>query len=78
MNGYLVLLQHGMDDLPVALFAGRDDALLECGRIAGGDGMPTEEIRQVYNTDCSTPVQVCVVEFENGKPVRRIGSIELA
>jgi hypothetical protein len=77
MNGYLVLLRHTMDDLPIGLYADRDEALLECGRIGGSpdNGMPTKEIRDVYETDCSTPVSVCVVRFVNGKPVEVIGSI---
>ena len=77
MNGYLVLLRHMTEDLPVGLYADLREALLECDRIGDSlaTGMPTEEIRRVYKTDCSTPVSVCVVHFANGKPVEVIGSI---
>ena len=69
-----------MDDLPVAVYDNKADALLEAGRIAGDelDGMPTAAIRRVYDTDCSTPCNVCVVEFRGGKPFRLMGSVEFA
>ena len=77
MNCFLVLLRHTMDDLPVAVYDNKKDALFEAKRIAGDNlnGMPTEAIRKVYSTDCSTPCVVCVVEFREGKPIRLMGSV---
>jgi len=74
MNGFLVLLRHTTADLPVALFANGDDAIRECDRIAAGDGMPTEEIRDIYGTECASPVEVVVVEFRDGTPVASDGN----
>lgn len=66
MNGYLVLLRHGMDDLPIGLFdtQGRADQFASTV-----EPMPTEAIRSLYGTDCSTPCCVEIVEFANGLPV---------
>lgn len=66
MNGFLVLLCHTMDDLPISLHSDKEKAMkaaLDCW------DLPSVEIERVYRTDCSTPVCVKVVEFYRGKPV---------
>ncbi len=71
MDGYLVMLHHTMDDLPVRLFPrtpqGETMALLFLGRL---QPMPKKKIRKIYSTDCSTPVCGTIVEFVAGKPIR--------
>lgn len=57
---YLVMLTHDMDDLPVKLF---DNETAAFDFANGLDGEPGEHIRKVFQTDCSTPNCVSVVEF---------------
>jgi len=66
MNGYLVLLCHTMDDLPVRFFATHFAA---CRFAQSLSGEPDKAIRDLFNTDCSTPVCVKVVEFRDGAPL---------
>jgi hypothetical protein len=66
MNGYLVMLCHNLDDLPVKFCATRQEAT-DYGNSL--DEMPTEEMRLIFNTDCSTPNCVKVVHFVDGNPV---------
>lgn len=66
MNGFLVLLCHNMDDLPVFLTDNEDAAMKFASEL---DAEPSQTIRQVFNTDCSTPNCVKVVLFVGGKPV---------
>lgn len=66
MNGFLVLLSHTMDDLPIGLFRTVKEAI-EFADAASFD--PTPEQREVFNTDCSTPCCINVVQFVDGKPV---------
>ena len=68
INGYLVLLRHTMDDLPLRFFGENEYAKAKQFARSRGE-MPTPHIRAVYNTDCSTPVGVDVVRFSNGVPV---------
>lgn len=63
---YLVLLCHGMDDLPIRLFGSEELALAFAETV---EPMPTKEIRDVFGTDCSTPIAVKLVHFEHGVPV---------
>lgn len=66
MNGYLVLLRHTMDDLPIGLFATFDEAKAFATK-HGPD--PTDAEREVFHTDCSTPIYMCIVPFAAGFPV---------
>jgi hypothetical protein len=66
MNGFLVLLCHGMDDLPIRLCAKEVDAMAYAEKVRP---MPNKAIREVFNTDCSSPNCVKVVRFVDGKPV---------
>ena len=65
MDGYLVLLVHEMDDVPVGLFENLDGARTFADQL---DPMPTPNVRMVFHTDCSTPVCVKVVSFKAGAP----------
>ena len=65
LSGYLVLLRHMNDDLPVAFFADESEAFVYLGAL---DPMPTDEIRNVYTTDCSSPVCGKIVKFVDGEP----------
>lgn len=67
MNAYLVLLIHEMDDLPLRLFADRDEAVAFAKNV---QEMPSDEIRELYRTDCSTPVGVRIVKFVGGIPIQ--------
>jgi hypothetical protein len=65
MNGFLVLLCHTMDDLPIRFCMDRDEAI----HIAHSAGeMPTPVIRTVFKSDASTPVCVKIVTFIEGLP----------
>jgi len=64
---YLVMLRHTLDDLPVYLTPGYADARRFAEQV---DATPSQQIRNVYNTDCSTPCSVFVVTFEDGRPVK--------
>jgi hypothetical protein len=65
MNGFLVLLRHTMDDLPITLC----ETLEQAEKIARNvEKMPNDWIRAVYNSDCSMPCNVSVVEFRHGQP----------
>lgn len=66
MNCYLVVLNHEMDDLPVAVFADRYAAEEFAEKVKP---MPTQRIRDFYGTDCSTPLRVTVITFRHGRPV---------
>lgn len=66
MNGYLVLLRHEMDDLPIGLFATYNEA--KAFAVEHGPD-PTDDEREVFYTDCSTPLYTCVVPFVDGVPV---------
>lgn len=70
MNGYLVVLVHTMDDLPIGFYLWEEEARHKARRVKP---MPTTRIRQVYGVDCSTPLSVKMVQFRNGKPI----SVEL-
>lgn len=67
MNGFLVVLVHTMDDLPVGLFATRQEAVEYAD---AHPEMPTEAELDVFPTDCSTPCNLSVVEFRGGMPVK--------
>lgn len=65
---YLVLLRHTMDDLPVRLCKTRAEANEVAVNL---DEMPSDGIRDLFGTDCSTPVNVCIVRFnDSGVPVK--------
>lgn len=66
MNGYLVLLNHTMDDLPIGLFETSEAAEAFAKRARP---MPAKRIRDIFGSDCSTPCCVSIVQFRNGRPV---------
>lgn len=63
LDGYLVVWRHTMDDVPVGLFANKEEAL----KVA-----KTMSFKSGYNTagrlgiDCSTPICFVVVPFVRG------------
>lgn len=69
MNGYLVVLRHSMDDLPIGLYATEVEAIKAAKRTRA---MPTKRICGIIKTDCSTPACVAVYSFEDGKLVQMV------
>lgn len=67
MNGYLVLLRHCMDDIPVGLYANEKDAE-EAAMRHGWDA--THEEQGVLELDCDTPCNISIVRFMGGRPVK--------
>lgn len=67
MTIYLVLLRHTMDDLPLFITGNYVEAVAAA---RNADWQPTEEIGRVFGLDCTTPVCIDVVTFEDGVPVR--------
>lgn len=65
MNGYLVMLSHTLDDLPVALFASAWDAQTFAENIKPDDGKSVGKLLQL---DATTPVCVKVLTFKEGRP----------
>lgn len=62
MNGFLVVLRHSMDDLPVGLFATWGEAHRYAMSIKG---MPCDWDRDIFQTDCSTPCAVAIATFKD-------------
>jgi hypothetical protein len=77
MHIFIVMLHHTMDDLPVAAYAGQggnDSRVAEQLAFALAeriDEMPTEQVREVYNVDVTTPVCTSVVEMVDGMPFKK-------
>ena len=68
MDGYLVLLQHGMNDIPVRLFSVEQEAIAYAKK---RKWKPSKRERSVFDLDCSTPSVVSIVLFVQGKPYGR-------
>ena len=74
MRTYIVMLHHTCDDLPVGVFSGRDGGDAETARqmafamASRVPEMPSENVRKIHKTACSTPVCVSVVEMRDGVP----------
>lgn len=66
MNGFLVVLSHTMDDLPIRLCGTKKQAEKVANETSE---MPADEIRRVFSTDCSTPCNVSIVTYRKGHPV---------
>lgn len=65
---HLVVLQRLSDDLPVKIFTDKREAVSFATTVSE---MPDERLREVFETDCATPMCVSVVSFEAGVPVSR-------
>jgi hypothetical protein len=63
---YLVLLVHTMDDLPVYLCDNLNAAWDFANALKPN---PTKKMRDVFDTDCNTPVCVKIVAFVGNVPV---------
>lgn len=67
---YLVILSHGMDDIPVQLFNDRDQAF---GLAESLDWDAPEDILQRLELpQCSTPCCITVTTFRDGLPISRV------
>ena len=65
MNGYLVLLRHALDDIPVRLFA-RHRMAVKFAKSLGW--WPSRKITKMF-PDCDYPIAIDIVKFRDGKPV---------
>ena len=67
LSGYLVRLRQRMDDLPLAFFSNRDEAV----RFALNTPQnPSAEICRTYDDIVSETLSVDIVEFFHGLPAR--------
>lgn len=67
---YLVNLCHGMDDVPMGLFADRDLAF-EFANSIGWD-VPEEMLQRLELPACSTPCVITVTTFNESSPISRV------
>jgi hypothetical protein len=63
---FLVLHRCTMDDLPVALFPTKAEAVDFADSL---EEMPSEEIQQLFRLDSTTPISVAIVEFSGSRPI---------
>lgn len=66
---WLVLLNHSMDDLPVAIFEGPYAELNAKIFAASCDPMGTTQEREAMRTESKVPLCVSLVKFVAGRPV---------
>ncbi len=64
MNGFLVMLRHSMDDLPLFLTGDREEAMDFARKVTEDSG---EHEKEVLRLDASTPISAQVYEFKDGK-----------
>lgn len=65
---YLVMLIHSNDDVPIRLFSDPTEAREFAKHL---HWRPTEEIRELFHVDCTTPAGVRIIQFdERGVPNR--------
>ena len=65
MNGYLLIISHVMDDLPVEFLSDEGDALEALAMISPDDGA---EMAKLWGRDCTTPLGAHVIQFVDGMP----------
>jgi len=65
MNGYLVLLRHSCDDLPVGLFEDYTEARRFARRLKP---YPTRAVIGALMVECCTPCNVSIITFACGEP----------
>lgn len=63
MNGYLVVLRHDMDDLPLFLTEFEDKAIEIANGTLEDDG---EHIKKMLSIDCDTAASVYIYVFTDG------------
>lgn len=66
MNGFLVVIRHLYDDLPIALYATNAEAFAAAHATKESDG---DDFCKLINLDATTPQSVWVFEYRDGKPV---------
>lgn len=65
IDGYLVIWRHTMDDIPVGLFANKEEALAFAETMSFRAGYTVAKKLEI---DCATPVCFVVCRFVGGKP----------
>lgn len=77
MNGYLVVLRHGFDDLPLFLTESEAQAITVANGTLEDDGA---HIKKMLSIDCDTAASVYIYEFKNGcmSAARKIKDFETA
>lgn len=63
MNGYLVVLRHSIDDLPLMLLPTHEEAMAAAQLVQPNDG---ENVKQMLSIDARTPICVWVYSFADG------------
>jgi hypothetical protein len=66
MNGYLVVGRCGMDDVPLALLCGEKEARDFASTVAHQQVL--DAVADVYGTDATEAITVCIVPFIAGAP----------
>ena len=67
---YMVVLSHGLDDMPMRLLYDRDEAFEYANSL---HWMPSVDyLNRLELPDCSTPCVITVWTFRNGEPVSRV------
>ena len=69
MNGYLVVLRHLMDDLPLLLTGDREIALEFADSLESDSGVGE---KQLLRLDSSTPLNVWIYTFARGQLIEAV------
>jgi len=64
MNGFLLLLRHSMDDIPVGLFKTYAQALTESAK---RKWLLSAAEERLFVINPTTPMSIAIVEFRSGK-----------
>jgi hypothetical protein len=67
MNGFVLMLRHTLDDMPVGLFQTYRDALIAA---ENRDWDLTANEEDIFAFDATTPNNMAVIEFKDGAPVK--------
>jgi len=67
---YLVMLSHSLDDIPLRLFADRDEAFEFAESIGWELPLTIQKILEL--PDCGTPCVIAVWAYRDGEPVSRV------
>ena len=68
MNGFVLMLRHNMDDVPIGLFSTYAKALEAAAKRKNWFLTAKEE--NIFNCAPSTPIVMAIVEFKSGVPVK--------
>lgn len=67
---YLVILSHGMDDVPIRLFDDRDEAFAFAETMSWD--VPEELTQRLELPDCDTPCTITITTFADGSPISNV------